>query len=302
MLARNSTLIKLLKMPTSPARAHEGLSLTKCFSCNYSSKADNEPNFLESVEIYYDKAAKISKIDEATLSHMKATDSVLSVTFPIEREDGSFDIIKAYRAQHSKHKMPVKGGIRYSPEVDLQEVEALGALMTYKCAVVDVPFGGAKGGVCIDPRAYSVNELERITRRYAMELCQKNFLGAGVDVPAPDMGTGPREMSWIADTYRQFHHQDVNGIGCVTGKPVSQGGIRGRNEATGLGVYYGIKEFLRFPEVREMTGLRENIKGMSIVIQGFGNVGYWSARFFERGGAKIVGIVEREGAVVNLDG
>jgi glutamate dehydrogenase (NAD(P)+) len=184
----------------------------------------------------------------------------------------------------------------------LQEVEALAALMTYKCSCVNVPFGGAKGGVCIDPKQYSVNELERITRRFTMELCQKNFIGPGIDVPAPDMGTGPREMSWISDTYRQFAHMDVNSMACVTGKPVSQGGVRGRNEATGLGVYYGVREFLTYPEVKEATGLNGKLDGARIIIQGFGNVGYWAAHFFQQHGAKIVGIIEREAAVVNESG
>ncbi|ORZ29896.1 glutamate dehydrogenase, NAD(P)+ [Catenaria anguillulae PL171] len=232
---------------------------------------------------------------------MKATDSVLSVTFPIERENGTHEVIRGYRAQHSRHRAPVKGGIRFSPEVDLQEVEALASLMTFKCAVVDVPFGGAKGGICIDPKKYTKGELERITRRYTMELCQKNFIGPGVDVPAPDVGTGPDVMSWIADTYRQFNVQDVNAAGCVTGKPIAQGGVRGRMEATGLGVYYGVREFLTYPEIQKATGLT-GIKGSRIIIQGYGNVGYWAAKFFERNGAKIVGVAEHEGGVYNPDG
>eukprot|EP00158_Paraphelidium_tribonemae_P005763 Partr_v1_DN27513_c3_g3_i1_m30220 putative glutamate dehydrogenase len=277
--------------------------LDRSLLSSHSSESDStsEPNFLQSVEMFFDKAAKMSTVDEATLAHMKAPDSVLSVTFPIEREDGSFDIIRGYRAQHSRHRMPVKGGIRFSNAVDLQEVEALAALMTYKCAVVDVPFGGAKGGICIDPKGYSLHELERITRRYTLELCQKNFIGPGVDVPAPDVGTGPREMSWILDTYRQFHHNDVNSLACVTGKPVSQGGIRGRTEATGLGVYYGVREFLTYPEVQEAVGIK-SLVGATVIVQGFGNVGYWAAKFFEQNGAKIVGIIEREAAILNPDG
>ena len=184
---------------------------------------DDEPNFLQTVELYFDKAAKMSKIDEATLAHIRATDGVLAVSFPIKRDDGSFEIVRGYRAHHSRHRLPLKGGIRFAPEVDLQEVEALAALMTYKCAVVDVPFGGAKGGIAVDPKKYSAAELERITRRYTMELYQRNYIGAHVDVPAPDMGSTPREMSWIYDTYRQFAHGDVNAMACVTGKPVSQG-------------------------------------------------------------------------------
>ncbi|KAI8069982.1 hypothetical protein BC940DRAFT_296644 [Gongronella butleri] len=262
----------------------------------------DEPSFLQSVENYYDSAAKISGIQDGTLSHLRAVDSVLRVTFPIEMGDGKTEVIEGYRAQHSRHRLPVKGGIRYSEEVDLQEVEALASLMTYKCAVVDVPFGGAKGGIKIDPRKYTVEQLERITRRFTMELCQKNFIGAGVDVPAPDVGTGPREMSWIMDTYRQFNAADVNAAGCVTGKPLSQGGVRGRTEATGLGIYYGVREFLSYPEVQQKTGLNGKIQDSTVVVQGFGNVGYYCAKFFANDGAKVVGIGERDCSIYDPAG
>ncbi|KAI9320788.1 hypothetical protein BX666DRAFT_2017826 [Dichotomocladium elegans] len=258
-----------------------------------------EPHFLQSVESYFDRAAKLSGVSEGTLGHIRAVDSVLRVTFPIELDDGSTEVIEGYRAQHSRHRLPVKGGIRYSEEVDLQEVEALASLMTYKCAVVDVPFGGAKGGIRIDPKRYTLDQLERITRRYTMELCQKKFIGPGVDVPAPDVGTGPREMSWIMDTYRQFNPDDVNAAGCVTGKPLSQGGVRGRTEATGLG---GIREFLSYPEVQERTGLSGKIKDSSVIIQGFGNVGYYAAKFFEANGARVIGIGERDCSIYDSDG
>jgi glutamate dehydrogenase (NAD(P)+) len=194
-----------------------------------------DASFLQAVQIYFDRAAAHAEVHPRTLEHMKATDAVLSVTFPIELDEGKWEVMRGYRAQHSRHRTPVKGGIRFSPEVDLQEVEALASLMTFKCAVVDVPFGGAKGGICIDPSKYTKDQLERITRRYTMELCQKNFIGPGMDVPAPDVGTGPDVMSWIQDTYRQFNVTDVNAAACVTGKPISQGGVRGRMEATGLG-------------------------------------------------------------------
>lgn len=216
------------------------------------SNASGDLNFLQSVQVYFDRAAKHSGVCEDTIAHIKATDCILSITFPVTNtKTGKVEIIEAYRAQHSRHRMPVKGGIRFADDVDLQEVTALASLMTFKNAVVDVPFGGAKGGIRINPRNYDAETLERITRRYTMELCQKNFIGPGVDVPAPDVGTGPREMSWIQDTYRQFNPNDVNASACVTGKPIHQGGVRGRNEATGLGVYYGIREFLTYPEVQK---------------------------------------------------
>ncbi|KAJ3363798.1 glutamate dehydrogenase [Allomyces javanicus] len=266
------------------------------------SQAAGDVSFLQSVEMFFDRAAKHADVHPRTLEHMKATDAVLSVTFPIELDNGKWEVIRGYRAQHSRHRAPVKGGIRFSPEVDLQEVEALASLMTFKCAVVDVPFGGAKGGICIDPKKYTKEQLERITRRYTMELCQKNFIGPGIDVPAPDVGTGPDVMSWIQDTYRQFNVTDVNAAGCVTGKPISQGGVRGRMEATGLGVYYGVREFLTFPEIQAATGITNGLKDTKIIIQGFGNVGYWAAKFFERNGAKIIGVAEREGGIFNENG
>ncbi|OBZ84578.1 Glutamate dehydrogenase, mitochondrial [Choanephora cucurbitarum] len=262
----------------------------------------DEPTFLQSVEKYYDHAAGLSEAQPHTLAHLRAVDSVLRVTFPIEIEDGKYEVIEGYRAQHSRHRLPVKGGIRFSEEVDLQEVEALASLMTYKCAVVDVPFGGAKGGIKIDPKKYTVEQLERITRRYTMELCQKKFIGPGLDVPAPDVGTGAREMAWIMDTYAQFNVGDVNAAGCVTGKPLSMGGVRGRTEATGLGVFYGIREFISYPEVQKKTGISGKMSDNTVIVQGFGNVGYHAAKFFEENGAKIVGIGERDCAIYDPNG
>lgn len=243
-----------------------------------------------------------TSISPATLAHIRAPDTSISFTFPIEKRDGSVEIITGYRVHHSRHRMPVKGGIRFAKEVNLEEVNALAMLMTFKCAVMDVPFGGAKGGVAIDPTEWDVDRLERITRRYTLELCQKNFIGPGIDVPAPDMGTGAREMSWISDTYRQFFHNDVDAIGCVTGKPIAQGGVRGRLEGTGLGVFYSVREFLKYPEVQQKTGLTGSLLGLKVAIQGFGNVGSWTAKFFEQAGAKVIAIGERDCWLHNPDG
>lgn len=211
-------------------------------------------------------------------------------------------MVVGYRAQHSTHRIPCKGGIRFADNVNLDEVMALASLMTFKCAVADVPFGGAKGGINLDPKKVSVRDLEKITRAYTVALCQKNFIGPGTDVPAPDMGTGPREMSWIKDTYQQFNPRDVDSIGCVTGKPIWSGGIRGREEATGLGVFYGIREFLKYDEVLTKTGLTAGVAGKKIVVQGFGNVGSWASRFLHENGAKIVAIGERDGYITNEKG
>ena len=208
----------------------------------------------------------------------------------------------AWRAEHSHHKLPCKGGIRYADTVDADEVQALAALMTYKCALVDVPFGGAKGGIKLDPRNYSSGELERITRRYVFELVRKNFIGPGLDVPAPDVGTGPREMAWIADTYSQLRPGEVDALGCVTAKPVSAGGIRGRIEATGRGVFYGVREVCGIAEDMKTLGLSTGIEGKRVVIQGLGNVGYFAAQFFQEAGAVLVGFAEAEGAIANPKG
>ncbi|KAH6584987.1 hypothetical protein BASA50_004425 [Batrachochytrium salamandrivorans] len=282
-----------------PAKTAFGLS-SSCLRLNHA--AAGEPNFLESVDIFFERAAKHSNVSQDALSHIKRTDGILSVTFPIELQDGTTEIVQGYRAQHSRHRTPVKGGIRYSADVDLQEVEALASLMTYKNAVVDVPFGGAKGGVKIDPSKYDERTIERITRRFTLELCQKNFIGPGIDVPAPDMGTSGREMAWIFDTYRQFNPNDVNAAACVTGKPISQGGVRGRTEATGLGVFFGIREFLNYKEIQEQTGLSGKIDGLNVIVQGFGNVGYWAARFLSSHGAKIIAIAEYNGGISNEKG
>lgn len=252
--------------------------------------------FLNTVNVFYHRAAEISGLDAGLLEQIRSTNRVLTVRFPIRRDDGSIDVIEGYRAQHSHHKLPTKGGIRYSKLVDEQEVRALSALMTYKCAIVDVPFGGAKGGVKVSTTKYSVNELERITRRFTFELIQNNFIGPGTDVPAPDYGTGAREMGWMQDTY----HTMVGGIdadACVTGKPVVMSGIRGRNEATGRGVYFGIKEALNNEEDMQKLGLSKGIEDKTFIVQGLGNVGYHAALYMTQSGAKLVGVAEREGAI-----
>lgn len=275
-------------------------------SANYDAatlaEIEAEPRFLECFKTFFEKAAGLTNLKPGTINNMKECNVVLRVEFPIKNEHGDVDIITGYRAQHSHHRVPCKGGIRYSPEVDLQEVMALASLMTYKCAVVDVPFGGAKGGVRIDPKKYTLAQREKITRSYTLLLCQKNFIGPGLDVPAPDMGTGEQEMSWIKDTYQAFNTNDVDCMACVTGKPISAGGIRGRTEATGLGVFYGIREFLSYEEVLKKTGLTPGLRGKRIIIQGYGNVGYWAAKFFAEAGAKIVAVAELGGAVYNPEG
>ncbi|MFN5421742.1 MAG: Glu/Leu/Phe/Val family dehydrogenase [bacterium] len=262
---------------------------------------NQEYSFFDAVCKSFDKAAKYTTFDAGILEQIKQCNSVLRIHFPVKIKD-KVEVIKAYRVQHSHHKLPCKGGIRFSEMVNLDEVMALSALMTYKCAIVNVPFGGAKGGISIDPKKYDVYDLERITRRYTSELVKKKFIGPGEDVPAPDYGTGEREMSWILDTYIALHPGEVDALGCVTGKPITQGGVRGRKEATGLGVFFGIREVCNNEEVMKKVGLSKGIEGKKVIVQGLGNVGYHAAKFFQEGGALIVGLAEYEGSIYNENG
>lgn len=259
--------------------------------------------FFESVSHYFDRAARLSSVDAGMLDQIKACNSVYRMRFPVRKDDGSIVVVEAFRAEHSYHRLPTKGGIRFSTRVDIDETIALAALMTYKCALVGVPFGGAKGGVCIDPRAASEGFRERVTRRYTAELIRKNFIGPNIDVPAPDYGTGELEMGWIADTYKNLRMNDENPYACVTGKPVSMQGIPGRRQATGLGVFYGIRCCLERAEDVKSLGLSKGTEGKRVILQGLGNVGYHAAFYLQKqGGALIIGIAEREGGIFNPDG
>ena len=260
-------------------------------------------SFHAQVNRNFDRAAALTPYPQGILEQIRAVNGVIHFTFPIKRDDGSIQVIHAWRAEHSHHRLPTKGGIRYAEAVDEDEVKALAALMTYKCAIVNVPFGGAKGGIKIDARTYSTEELERITRRYTFELFKKNFIGPSLDVPAPDFATGPREMAWIADTYATLAPQDINALGCVTAKPVPEGGIHGRVEATGRGVFFGLREACSVEEDMAALGLEPGLQGKRIVVQGLGNVGYHAAKFLEEDGkAVIVGAVEVEGAISKPEG
>jgi glutamate dehydrogenase (NAD(P)+) len=261
----------------------------------------NGTSFFGDVSRNFDKASAHLNYPQGLLDQIKACNSVYHFQFPVRTEDG-YEVVSAWRVEHSQHKLPSKGGIRYSEMVNEDEVMALAALMTYKCAVVDVPFGGAKGGIRINPKNYTEEELQRITRRYTAELVKKNFIGPGIDVPAPDYGTGPREMAWIADTYMALMPGSIDGLACVTGKPISQGGIRGRTEATGRGVFFGVREACTFADDMKALGLAPGLAGKRVVVQGLGNVGYYAAKFIQEGGGIIVAIAEYEGAIHNPKG
>jgi len=266
------------------------------------SKIDKQARFYESVNRNFDRAAALTTIPKGLLEQIKVCNSVYQMRFPV-KIGGQYRVIEAYRVQHSHHRLPTKGGIRYSHLVNQDEIMALAALMTYKCAIVDVPFGGAKGGVKVSPRSLTVPQLEKITRRYTTELIRKGFIGPGVDVPAPDYGTGSREMAWILDTYLTFNHGEIDGPACVTGKPVAQHGIRGRTEATGRGVYYGMREFFSHKDDMKSLGMTPGIAGKTLVIQGLGNVGSYTGLICQNeGDAIIVGVSEIEGTVHNPDG
>ena len=265
-------------------------------------KAAARLTFFEHVNVAFDRAAKYTDHDPTLLEQVKQVNAVYRVSFPLRRDDGTIQVIDAWRAEHSHHRLPTKGGIRYAMSVNEDEVMALAALMTYKCALVDVPFGGAKGGVRINRYKYSKGELERLTRRYTSELQRKSFIGPGKDVPAPDYGTGEQEMAWIADTYAQIEHGEVNVAACVTGKPVEYGGIQGRTQATGLGVFFGIREACSFEDDMAKLGLEPGVPGKRVVIQGLGNVGYHAAKYLQDAGARLVGLAEYEGAIACTDG
>ena len=261
-----------------------------------------EPSFRESVDLMFNRAVAIMDLPPGLEEKIRVCNATYTVRFGV-RLRGQIQTFVGYRSVHSEHMEPVKGGIRYSMAVNQDEVEALAALMTYKCALVETPFGGSKGGLCLDPREYDEYELELITRRFAYELAKRDLINPSQNVPAPDMGTGEREMAWIADQYARMNTTDINARACVTGKPLNAGGIAGRVEATGRGVQYALREFFRHPEDVKAANLDGTLDGKRVIVQGLGNVGYHAAKFLqEEDGCRITGIIERDGALYNPDG
>jgi glutamate dehydrogenase (NAD(P)+) len=261
-----------------------------------------EPSFRDSVDLMFNRATSLMDLSPGLEQKIKVCNSTYTVRFGV-RLRGKIETFTGYRSVHSEHMEPVKGGIRYALSVNQNEVEALAALMTYKCALVETPFGGSKGGLCIDPRAWEPHELEAITRRFAYELIKRDLIDPAQNVPAPDMGTGEREMAWIADQYARMNTSDINAKACVTGKPPHAGGIQGRVEATGRGVQYALQEFFRYEEDKKVAGLSGSLEGKKVIVQGLGNVGYHAAKFLsEEDGAIITAVIEWDGAIINDDG
>jgi glutamate dehydrogenase (NAD(P)+) len=262
----------------------------------------DDGDFLSSVEKTFNEAAKLTGISDDLRDKIRVCNSTYIVRFGV-RLRGRLYTFTGYRSVHSEHREPVKGGIRYSPHADQQEVEALAALMSYKCALVEIPFGGSKGALVIDPKEWEEHELERITRRFTQELAKRDLISQAQNVPAPDMGTGEREMAWMADEYKRLNPSELNTLACVTGKPVIKGGIRGRVEATGRGIQYALREAFRHPEDIKFAGLTGTLEGKNVVIQGLGNVGYHAAKFLsEEDGCKITAVIEWDGSVIDDQG
>lgn len=259
-------------------------------------------NFLQTFSHFYDTAIKDLSIPKGLSDQIKSCDSVYHLRFPITLDNGEIKVIDAWHGEHSHHMSPLKGGIRFSSVVNEDEVRALASLMTFKCALVNVPFGGGKGGIKIDSKDYSITELERITRRYTFELYSRNSLGPNTYVPATDYGTTSREMSWIYSTYKTLSNSNIDSAASVTSKNIAQGGVSGRKEATGRGVFIGLRELLEDKEEMAKINLKTGIKDKKVIIQGFGNVGFHTAYFLEAAGAKIIGICEYNGSIYNSDG
>jgi glutamate dehydrogenase (NAD(P)+) len=259
-------------------------------------------DFLTSTNKLFDKAIQYTDISADLAKRIKICNSTYTINFGVKIGD-EIHTFTGWRSVHSEHFEPAKGGIRYDIESSQEEVEALAALMTYKCAIIEVPYGGSKGALKINPKDWTKTEIEKITRRFAQELIKRDLINPAQNVPAPDVGTGAQEMSWIADEYRRIFPTDINALACVTGKPPQKGGLVGRSEATGRGVQYIIREFFRHKEDYESAGFKGGLAGKKIAIQGFGNVGFHAAKFLhEEDDCKIICIMEYNGALLNPDG
>ena len=259
-------------------------------------------NFLLDTNKYVNKAIKYSELSDDLANKIITCNSTYTVRFGV-RLRGQIYTFEGWRSVHSEHMEPTKGGIRFDMDTHAEEVEALAALMSYKCSIINVPYGGSKGGLRINPSMWETRELEKITRRFAQELIKRDLISPSMNVPAPDIGTSSREMAWIADEYRKIYPADINGSACVTGKPPSKNGLVGREEATGRGVQYIIREFFRNPDLLKLVKLDNDLSTKSFILQGFGNVGYHLSKFLtEDDDVKLIGISEFNGGIYNEDG
>jgi len=259
-------------------------------------------SFKDNVNLHVDKSAKLLNFSDDLLEHLKSTHSLIKVNVGVVL-DGKINNFTGWRAVHSEHILPTKGGLRYSETVDQDDTEALASLMTYKCAIVNIPFGGAKGGLKINPKNYTMPQLREITKAFASKLINRGFISPALNVPAPDVGTSEREMEWILETYKTLKPDDINYRGCVTGKPLHRGGIAGRTEATGRGIEEVIREIFRHEDIVKEAGLKNELKDNEIIVQGFGNVGSNLAKhLYNRDNAKIIAIGEFDGYLYNKKG
>ena len=264
--------------------------------------SSQELSFTANVDRQFLRAANLLDLPPGLAQQIRTCNATYTVRFPVRLRE-RIHVFTGYRSVHSDHISPVKGGIRYSLAVNQDEVEALAALMSYKCAVVDVPFGGSKGGLCINPNDYDDHEIEQITRRFAYELIKRDLIHPSQNVPAPDMGTSAREMAWIADEYQRLHPTEMDALACVTGKPVYKSGIAGRVEATGRGIQFALREFFREPLDVRRASLEGSLDGQRVIVQGLGNVGFHVTKFLSlEDGAKVIGVVERDGALTSDEG
>ena len=264
--------------------------------------SSQELSFTANVDRQFLRAASLLDLCPGLAQQIRTCNATYTVRFPVRLRE-RIHVFTGYRSVHSDHITPVKGGIRFALAVNQDEVEALAALMSYKCAVVDVPFGGSKGGLCINPDEYDEHEIEQITRRFAYELIKRDLIHPSQNVPAPDMGTSAREMAWIADEYQRLHSTEMDALACVTGKPVYKSGIAGRVEATGRGIQFALREFFREPLDVKRASLEGGLDGQRVIVQGLGNVGFHAATFLSlEDGVKVIGIIERDGALTNVNG
>ena len=256
--------------------------------------------FIKSVSKMFDNAIKALDVEKGLANQIKSCNSTHTIRFGVKLSDG-IKVFTGWRAVHSEHLEPVKGGIRYSPAVSATEVEAMAMLMTFKNAVIDVPFGGSKGGLKINPSKYSEEDLEKITRRFTEELVKRGLISPSLNVPAPDMGTGKKEMAWIADEYKRLNPHDINAYACVTGKPENMGGVDGRTEATGRGLFYALNSFFNSQDIKK-TKITGKLSSQKIILEGLGKVGYFAARALRDHGCTIIGVIEKDQSFFNSKG